>query len=109
MYRKKIISYKTEIYCNEMIEGEMIETKIERITSNREPIDATAEIIYTEMKDGVLAGYNVRTDRFEIALEAMDKVNRSAIARRDNPVKKEEKIVKNESTQGDSSGGEPAA
>ena len=61
----------------EIQEGETIETKVARITQNKEPITDSAPIIFTEKKDGVLPAYNIRTDRFDIALEAMDKIGKS--------------------------------
>lgn len=58
-------------------EGETIENKVARIVQNKEPITDGAPIIFTEKKDGVLPAYNIRTDRFDIALEAMDKIGKS--------------------------------
>lgn len=34
-------------------------------------------IVYTQKKDGVPAAYDIRTDRFEIALDAVDKINKA--------------------------------
>lgn len=72
-------------------EGEYIEEKVRRITENNEPIEDGAPIIYTERKDGVNPAYNIRTDRWEIAQDAMEQVgnNKSKIiamkiARREN-------------------------
>ena len=65
----------------EMYEGEPIEAKIRRIVENNEPITDGAPLIYTEKSEGVMAGYNVRTDRFEVAIEAMDTVNASKVAK----------------------------
>ena len=73
----------------EIQEGETIETKVARITENKEPITDSAPIIYTEKKDGVLPAYNIRTDRFDIALEAMDKIGRSK-AKKENAPKPED-------------------
>ena len=56
--------------------------KVRRIVHEKEPIKDGAPIIYTDRKDGVQAGFNVRTDRFEVATEAMDKVSKSKIAKR---------------------------
>ena len=39
--------------------------------------------IFTERKDGVISAYNIRTDRWEVAAEAMDKVSGSIQAKRD--------------------------
>ena len=62
-------------------EGEYIEEKVRRITENNEPIEDSAPIIYTERKDGVNPAYNIRTDRWEIAQNAMEQVgnNKSKI------------------------------
>lgn len=64
----------------ETYSGETIETKVERVTANNEPITDGAEIVYTEKKNGVMPEYNVRTDKWEIAQEAMDKVHANKIA-----------------------------
>jgi hypothetical protein len=98
---------KSRLTSVEKLEGEPIEHKIERIVSNKEAISDGAPSIFTERKDGVVAAYNIRTDRFEVATEAMDKVAGSIQAKRDNKgkaakasgsdikeeVKKETKVV----------------
>lgn len=73
---------ETPIVNNESVEGETIEMKIERIVNNKEPITDGAPIIYTERKVGVQPDYDIRTDRFDVAIEAMDAVNRSHRAKR---------------------------
>lgn len=40
--------------------------------------DGVFPTIYTEKKDGVQPEFDIRTDRFEIAIDAMDKINQSA-------------------------------
>ena len=75
---------RTLFSVNESYEAETLEQKIEKIMSSKEPIDETAPIIYTERKKGVQPEYNIRTDRFEIALEAMDKVSSSHKAQRED-------------------------
>lgn len=40
--------------------------------------DGVFPTIYTEKKDGVQPEYDIRTDRFEVAIDAMDKINQSA-------------------------------
>lgn len=64
--------------------GESIETKVKRITENNEPITDGAPIIYTNRDDGVLPSYNIRTDRWEIAQQAMDAVNQANLAKSKN-------------------------
>lgn len=39
--------------------------------------DGVFPTIYTEKKDGVQPEFDMRTDRFEVAIEAMDKINQS--------------------------------
>lgn len=113
MYKKAIFQ-TTSIEINNTYEGETIEQKVQRIMTNNEPITDGAEIIYQERGDGVQPGYNIRTDRHEIAIEAMDKVNASKQATRAEYLKeladkkkpkedpKEPKITEGESIQGTS-------
>ena len=68
----------------ETYEGETIETKVARIVQEKAPITDGAPIIYTDREQGVLPAYNVRTDRWEIAENAMDKVNAAKFTKRDN-------------------------
>ena len=54
--------------------GETIEMKVRRITQNKEPITDVAQPIY--MERGVkMASCDIRTDRWEVAREAKDKVS----------------------------------
>lgn len=59
----------------EHLEGEPIEQKVRRILDENEPIKDGAPIIYTEAKDGVRAEFNIRADKWQIAIDAMDKVS----------------------------------
>lgn len=54
-----------------------------KVVNNNEPIDNVAPLIYTDKKDGVLPQYDHRTDRFEIARQATDRVaaTRAAMAK----------------------------
>lgn len=63
--------------------GETIEQKVRRITVNKEPITDGAPQIYTDRKDGVQAQYNIKTDRWEIAVDAMSYIDKSHKARRE--------------------------
>nr|QJB21156.1 MAG: hypothetical protein [Microvirus sp.] len=80
----------TLISVNTSLVGEDITTKIERILNNKEPIKDGAPLIYTERKDGVLPGYDIRTDRFEVAIDAMDKVSKTHLAKRMERLKEPE-------------------
>ena len=80
---------KTLLKVNDAYEAISIEQKNEKIMNAKEPIDETAPIIYTERKHGVQPEYNIKTDRFDVALKAMDKVSKSIEARRDEKAKME--------------------
>jgi len=79
---------------NKCIEGESIEVKIKRIVDEKEPITDGAPIIFTDAKDGVRPEFNPRTDRWEIAIDAMDKVSNYQLSKYTQSLetpKKEEK------------------
>ena len=88
MYKNKT-NNRTGFKVNNSVEGETIENKIERIVTQKEPIKDGAERIYTDKKDGVQPAYNIKTDRFELAVEGMDSIHRSALAKRDNKAQME--------------------
>lgn len=92
----KINLYRTCIIRHATDKAESIEEKVKRVTTSNEPIKDGAPLIYTERKQGVLPQYDIRTDRFEIALQAMDKVTRSIIAKRKSI---EEKAVETEKVE----------
>lgn len=60
-------------------QAEPREVKLRKIisgeSSNME--DGVFPTIYTEKKDGVQPEYDIRTDRFEVAIDAIDKINQS--------------------------------
>lgn len=115
---KKITMHFKGQQINESYEGETIEDKIKRITLNKEPITDGAPQIFTERKDGVLAETDIRTDRFEIAVEATTALAKAIIAKREGTPKtvaeqakegmdkeKTTEITKGEPIQGTSSTG----
>lgn len=56
-------------------EGENILTKVRRILDENEPLTDGAPLIYTPKEDGVKPEYDIRTDKWQIAINAMDRVN----------------------------------
>jgi len=92
MYKKYVKYSKGGLKINNSTQGETIEQKVERILDNKEPIKDGAPLVYTDRKDGVMPGYNIKTDRWEVAVEAMDKVAKNVAAKRENKAKME--IVK---------------
>jgi len=106
---KKIKPNGTTLKVNSSYQGETIEQKVNRIVNNKEPITDGAPIIYQERKEGVNPAYDIRTDRFEIAVEAMDKVSGSHKARRENTIaEKAKKGMEAEQKSGGESSAEGA-
>lgn len=91
---------KNLIVVNDSYTGETIEQKIRRIVNNKEPISDGAPLIYTERKHGIQPAYDIRTDRWEIAVEAMDAVAKSHKAKREQRHKPKEEEEKNIGEQG---------
>lgn len=83
---------------NESYVGETIEKKIFRVTSMNEPIEETSPVIYTPRNEGVGPEYNIRTDRFDIAVQAMDKFSKSNTAKRE--INFQERMKEKENAKG---------
>lgn len=90
---------KTQVRSVIMTEGMTMEEQIGKILDNQMDVDEK-QVIYTERKDGVVAGLDIRTDRFDIALEAMDKGAKSMINKRISKLE----IIKEEEEEKDPNG-----
>lgn len=101
MYKKNEIK-PTTIKTKIAYVGETLEQKVRRILSNKEPIKDGAPIIYTERKDGVPPSYNIRTDRWEVAVEATDGISRAHLAKREERGKVIEMKPENPENKGES-------
>lgn len=80
---------KSQIKRECVQEGESLEEMIRRCVESNEPIEATAPMIYTEEADGVQPQFDPRSDRFDIALDAIDKYQKSATASSENKNEKD--------------------
>lgn len=80
MIKRRLI-HDTKICVNESIVGETIEEKVFRIVNNKDAIDDGAPLLFSERDEGVLPEYDIRTDRWEIAAEAQDKLVAAKIAK----------------------------
>ena len=60
-------------------QAEPREVKLRKIINgeSNDMEDGVFPTIYTEKKDGVQPEFDIRTDRFEVAIDAMDKINQS--------------------------------
>lgn len=78
MTRRPTVQHpKSKIQINNLYEAEPLETKLRRKmkggkVDEEEGDGKTWVVAYTEKKDGVKPEYDIRTDRFEIAREAME-------------------------------------
>lgn len=88
----KIVECLTNIKATEPYACESLEQKLRRAMTTAEPIDMSAPQIYTERSEGVKPEYDIRTDRWEIAEEAMDKVAASRVAKREQKFGKTEPL-----------------
>lgn len=95
---------KSQIVQIKEDKGITIEERIERMINNNEPVNDIADTIFTERKDGVMPEYNPRTDRWDIAIEATDKITTDAIARRKELMKGEEIPKKTGQNEGKNEG-----
>lgn len=75
------IKDKHNMISVETYQGESIERKVQRIVEENEPIEDGAPIIFQERADGVKPEYNIRTDRWDVAIEAMDKVSAEELSK----------------------------
>lgn len=82
-YRK--IKFDAEM--GEFFDAVSLEQELQIATTTNAPIEATSPMIYTERKDGVKPEYDIRTDRWEIAQQAMDHVAASYKAKRADFIK----------------------
>lgn len=89
--KRTILSVKPTTGYIPIYDGESIETKIERVVQNKEPIEDGAEIIYTEKKLGVQPQYDIRTDKWEVAQEAMNLAHSNRIAKSDGTLEQWQK------------------
>ena len=55
--------------------GETLIKKIQRILDENEPLTDGAPMIYTPKQAGVRDDCNIRTDKWDIAMKAMNRVN----------------------------------
>lgn len=97
---------KTSIRVNTSKEGEMLEIKVRRIVTNKEPIKDGAPLVYQERKDGINPDYNIRTDRWEVAAEASTKIDGMHKAKREGKAGKVVKMGGQEGTTGNETGGQ---
>lgn len=95
---------KTTIRINNSYRGERLERKVDRMINNKEPMkDPGVGLMYTERKEGIRPETDIRTDRFEIAIDAMEKATKIHTAARDERMGKtaKENMAKEAKNEGE--------
>lgn len=83
----KTINRRDGIITNNSLEGELLQDKIMRITTMNEPITDGAPELYFERKHGVIPETNIRTDKWDRAIEMTDVASRTHVAKRQEALK----------------------
>lgn len=96
MFKRQQIQ-KSSIQTNKCYEGQSIEDRVELIVNNGESITDGAPTIYTARSEGVQPAYDVRTDRWDVAIDGMDYVSKSRVAQREE----RGKVVKMDNKSGE--------
>lgn len=86
MYKRQTTPYKTTMKKNKSFVGETIEGKIRRIMNNKEPIKDSAPQVYTDRKDGVVPSLDIRTDKWEHAIDHTSNIEKSNTAKREKHI-----------------------
>lgn len=73
----------SNIKSNRLYVSTSLMKKLRQVKETKEPIDTSSPTVYTERKDGVKPGFDIRTDRWEIAQQSFDKMARDEVAKRD--------------------------
>lgn len=73
---------QTSLNVNQSYEGERIETKVQRMVENKEPITDSAPPIYTERSEGVNPLTDIRTDKWEYMNDAMTQATNVQLGKR---------------------------
>lgn len=106
--KSEIINERKQLktgFSTETYEGESIEKKCARIIENNEPITDGTPLVFTKRADGVRPEFNIRTDKWDIAQESMEKVSEAKKNKikekmaKGTPEKKEEPNTKETETK----------
>lgn len=94
--RHKVIFPKTTIRGVKPTKGLTIEQKMEKLTLNNEPISEGDELIFTEANEGVAPEYDIRTSKWDVVVDAADKLkNRRELLKQQEAEKKQKEEAEN--------------
>lgn len=74
--------FRTTLLVNKSVAGKTIEKRIEKMMQQNQPIEAEVGLVYAEGEDtGIHPAYDIRTDRFELALKMKDTATKTDTAK----------------------------
>ena len=79
---KKAYPRETKFSINNSEGGESLEKELQRVKQEGGTIESTVPKIFTARGEGVVPDLNIRTDRWDVAVEAMNVVHRSQTAKK---------------------------
>lgn len=94
MKKPRLNKMRTSINVNKSKEGQTMEQRMSKLMEQEEPIKDKAPLIWTPKDEGVRPEFNIRTDRYDLAQEAMDMVSRSEKAKRAQMLKDDDVLPK---------------
>lgn len=105
--KKKPNKRKSQLEINNSTIGDTIEIQMERLMEN-DGIDSSEnkELKYTRSEEGVIAITDIRSDKFDMAIEETMKVEESEKKYLESKRKKREEILKNEKNIDNAEGGQ---
>jgi hypothetical protein len=98
MYNNAISSNGT-LHVNQSQTGQTIESQIINAQTKGEKLEGNSVLQYSERREGVKPQFDIRTDRFDVALDGFTKIEKSQYAKRQAKLE----IVKDE--EGNNSNG----
>lgn len=98
---RRVTVHETRLLkINNSYEGKSIEKQLQAMMAGEAIETKGKSMIYTEKKEGVLPETDIRSDRFKLAQDAVDYVNKTNIAKRDELNKKEQEGKKEGGVEG---------
>lgn len=103
--RKTTVTRTRLLKINNSYEAKSLEQQLRAVMAGEKIETSGKALIYTERKEGVRPETNIKSDRFELAQEAIDYVNKTNIAKRDAFAKAEGEAGKTTTSNGETTQG----
>lgn len=107
MGKPRIIIHSYTQFGVESYDGRSIEDRCKLLVETGEPIKDTSPLIFTPKEKGVMPQYDVRADKWDIAQNAMDRVNKERIAKGQQPPGEDAKMKDTAQSGASNDAGQP--